>query len=191
MMKSELRKIYLDERRSLSSFELGKCASEISEIFFASFDLSDVKYLHCFIPTEKFNEVDTASIFEKVWRDFPQITTVIPRVNFQTGDLENIVFHAGTELVENAWGFNEAASVETAEATKIDIVLVPLLCFDELGNRVGYGKGFYDRLLGRCRPDCRKVGLSYFPPVDRIDDVAGHDVPLDYCVTPTEIFSFA
>ena len=66
--------------------------------------------------------------------------------------------------------------------SEIDVVLVPLLCSDGQGYRVGYGKGFYDRFLVKCRPDCRKIGLSYFPPVDRIEDVTESDVKMDEVV---------
>lgn len=70
------------------------------------------------------------------------------------------------------------------------MVLVPLLCIDREGYRVGYGKGFYDKFLARCRPDCKTVGLNYFPPVERIDDVAEHDIRLDHAVNPDEVYSF-
>jgi 5-formyltetrahydrofolate cyclo-ligase len=69
-------------------------------------------------------------------------------------------------------------------------VIVPLLCFDRRGHRVGYGKGFYDRYLQKCRPDCIKAGLSFFDPVDLIDDTYADDIPLDICVTPSETFRF-
>jgi len=69
----------------------------------------------------------------------------------------------------------------------IDAVLIPLLAFDNQGFRVGYGGGFYDRFLPACRPEALKVGLSFFDPVDVIEDKDQYDIPMDYCVTPTEI----
>ena len=71
-----------------------------------------------------------------------------------------------------------------------DLIIVPLLAVDAQGHRVGYGKGFYDRFLSKCRPDCLKVGLNYFEPDERIVDVGEHDIKLDACVTPTEVFCF-
>ncbi|MDQ3180555.1 MAG: 5-formyltetrahydrofolate cyclo-ligase, partial [Acidobacteriota bacterium] len=78
---------------------------------------------------------------------------------------------------------------ELIETEKIDIVLVPLLCFDRKGFRVGYGKGFYDRFLKNCRTDCLKIGLSYFAPIKEISDVQDFDVRLDFSITPEEIFT--
>jgi 5-formyltetrahydrofolate cyclo-ligase len=78
----------------------------------------------------------------------------------------------------------------TAEPQEIDLVIVPLLAFDEKGIRVGYGKGYYDRYLKDCREDCLKVGFSYFEAVERIEDADEFDVPLDFCITPNRIYVF-
>ena len=75
-------------------------------------------------------------------------------------------------------------------STKIDVVFVPLLAFDEKGNRAGYGKGFYDAFLSECKPDAIKIGLSFFESEELITDVFEGDVKLDYCVTPNSIHSF-
>ena len=75
--------------------------------------------------------------------------------------------------------------------TEIDAVLVPGLCFDQMGHRVGYGKGYYDKFLSQCRPDCIKIGLSLFPLIDMIDGVGPHDVALDDCITPATLISFS
>ncbi|MFZ0597958.1 MAG: 5-formyltetrahydrofolate cyclo-ligase, partial [Flavobacterium sp.] len=72
----------------------------------------------------------------------------------------------------------------------IEVVFVPLLAFDNVGNRVGYGKGFYDKFLAQCKPRTIKIGLSFFEAENQIDDVFESDVKLDYCVTPEKIFRF-
>jgi len=73
---------------------------------------------------------------------------------------------------------------------KFDIVITPLLYCDNQGNRVGYGKGFYDIFFSKIDRSTLKVGVSFFPPVALISDVSQQDVPLDYLVTPTEVLSF-
>lgn len=187
MTKNELRKIYLEKRKTLAPEEIEQKSLQIAEIFFQSFDLRRIKVLHCFLPIEKFNEIHTQIIFERIWREFPQIETLLPRVNFQTNEIENLTFTPGTELVQNNWQILEPAHDESVATEKIDAVLVPLLCFDSHGFRVGYGKGFYDKFSAKCRPDCLKIGLSFFPPVETISDINEFDVRLDFCVTPEDV----
>ncbi|MNY64409.1 5-formyltetrahydrofolate cyclo-ligase family protein [compost metagenome] len=70
------------------------------------------------------------------------------------------------------------------------MVFVPLLAFDIHGNRIGYGKGFYDKFLAECKPETIKIGLSFFEAVNQIDDVFESDIKLDYCVAPEKIYQF-
>ena len=68
---------------------------------------------------------------------------------------------------------------------------MPLLAFDKQGHRVGYGKGFYDVFLNKCKPETIKIGLSFYEAEDAIDDVFENDVKLDYCITPKTIYTFS
>ncbi|MCA1623281.1 MAG: 5-formyltetrahydrofolate cyclo-ligase [Acidobacteria bacterium] len=187
MTKVELRKIYLAKQKNLSSSERIEKSRQITGQFFQSFDLSKIRFLHCFIAIKKFNEVDTSLIFKRLWREFPQVQALVPRINFQTREIENLKFTLETKLVENAWKIKEPTESESVKTKEIDMVLIPLLCFDEKGFRVGYGKGFYDKFLSDCREDVLKIGLSFFDPIGKIADAQEFDVKLDFCVTPKKI----
>lgn len=187
MTKSELRKIYLTRRKEFSPAEIKHKSSLIARRFFENFDLSAVEFLHCFVAVEKLSEVDTNLIFQKIWRCFPHVETVVPRVNYRTGELEHLKFTPASKVVKSNWGIDEPEGNEFVESEKIDLVLVPLLCFDQNGFRVGYGKGFYDKFLKNCRVDCLKIGLSYFEPITKIEDVSEFDVRLDFCVMPERV----
>lgn len=189
MTKAELRRIYLAKQKDISPADRMRLSREIAERFFAQFDLSSINFLHCFIPIEKFNEIDTTPIFQKLWTEFPRIKTLVPRVNFETGSMEGVTYSAGTELIQNKWGIGEPAAGELFSEEVVDLVLVPGIAFDADCHRVGYGKGFYDRFLRNCRSDCVKVGASYFPPVASIMDIAEHDVRLDHCLTPGGVYT--
>lgn len=189
MLKSELRKIYLQKNISLSIADVASSSKAIAKHFFEDTDLTNIKTLNAFIRIGKFNEIDTSAIYYKLWRDFPAIRTFAPRTNFVTDEIESVIFNAETKLLENKWGIYEPADGENIDATSLDLVIVPLLCFDRRGFRVGYGKGFYDKFLSRCRADCLKIGLSFFSPVDEIADISEHDVRLDFCVTPEKTFA--
>jgi len=187
MNKSALREIYLSKQRSISATMRAQKSKAAVYNFFRNFDFSGINVLHCFISIEKFNEIDTKPLLQRIWEEFPQIITVVPRINFKTGEMQNLKFAAATDLVPNIWNIYEPSHDELVETEKIDMVLVPLLCFDERGYRVGYGKGFYDKFLSRCRIDCVKIGFSYFEPVEEIQDVSEFDVTLDFFITPDDI----
>jgi 5-formyltetrahydrofolate cyclo-ligase len=113
-----------------------------------------------------------------------------PRVNQD----ELIAYAKGpnTHFEVSNWGILEPtpdSSVMLPPET-FDVILIPLLVADQQGNRVGYGKGFYDRYLPSCRPACLKIGLSMLELVDPIEDVEAHDVALDLVITPTGIQYF-
>ncbi len=195
MTKAELRKIYHAKQKQLPAAGRNEKNGQIANLFFQNFNLKKIRFLHCFLAIEKFNEIDTLLIFRKIWRGFPQIITFVPRVNFQINEIENLKFMPETKLIKNTWGINEPTENETenksVETKKFDVILVPLLCFDERGFRVGYGKGFYDRFLKNIRTDCLKIGLSYFASVKKISDAQDFDVKLDFCVTPEKVWQFS
>ena len=188
MKKAELREKYLEKRKAMSADEVGSCSRVIADVVFNEFDFGKLNAVHCYISIAKFNEIDTSIIFERVWEDFPHVRTAVPRVDNSTGELEHFYYTRDTNMLRNAWGISEPAGAERADPKDFDLVLVPLLCFDERGYRVGYGKGFYDRFLRECRADCVKAGLSFFPPEIEVEDVHTGDVALDMVVMPNGIF---
>ena len=95
-----------------------------------------------------------------------------------------------TLIKKNDYNIPEPIAGIEISNDKIEVVFVPLLAFDSLGNRVGYGKGFYDRFLTNCKPETVKIGLSFFGPEDEISDVFESDIRLDYCVTPNKSYAF-
>ncbi|MBX2964532.1 MAG: 5-formyltetrahydrofolate cyclo-ligase [Cyclobacteriaceae bacterium] len=190
MTKKELRKKYLQQRQSLTENEYLSLNRQLCEQFFANIDLSFVKVVHTFIPVIEKREVDTWLIIDRIRREFPHIRLSIPKVNPQTNQLDNYFFEGLHQLKKNNWGILEPQQGTPTPPEKIDLVLVPLLAFDKQGNRVGYGKGYYDKFLSACRPGCKKTGLSLFEAVNKIDDVHEWDVPLDHCVSPSGIQMF-
>lgn len=187
MVKSELRKLYLEKQRSLSSAERNEKSRKIADGFFENFNLENVRFLHVFLAIERNKEIETSFIYQRLWSDFSQIKTVVSRIDFPTMTLESLKFAPDVKLVQNRWRIFEPTESEPVEIERIDLVLIPLLCFDERGFRVGYGKGFYDKFLSECRADCMKIGLSYFAPVEEISDAQEFDVRLDFCITPETI----
>jgi 5-formyltetrahydrofolate cyclo-ligase len=191
MTKTELRTIFREKRASLSSDERQAKSRDIAMGFFDTFDLTTVTVLDVFIPILKLYEVNTSLIYKAIWRSFPNIVTTAPRIDHDNGQLDHLAFNGDTAFVVNKWGISEPISDIRISESAIDMTLIPLLCFDLSGHRVGYGKGFYDRFLARCRADVQKVGLAYFGPVERIEDIDAFDVRIDHVVTPDEVYDFS
>ncbi len=190
MTKAELRKLYLEKRAAMSPAELDAASRAIADRFFKAVDLARTKKLHTFIRVARYHELDTSRIYYRLWKGRADIETYAPRIDLVTGEMENVFFHAASDLIENRWGIREPDGEQTASPAEFDIVLVPLLAFDARGMRVGYGKGFYDRFLVECREDCLKIGLCAFAAETRIDDLHSGDIKLDLCLTPHESVAF-
>lgn len=190
MTKPEFRKRYLEKRKNLTEVEFIQYNLQLYHLFFTHFDLSFKKVIHLFLPMAKNNEPDTWQIIDRIRREFAHIRIAIPRVNNTNDTLENFYFEGLHAIENNAWGIPEPNGGHPVLSHDIDMVLTPLLVFDEKGNRIGYGKGFYDKFLKDCRPDCEKIGLSFFDPIEQITDTNQYDVKLNACITPKGVYTF-
>ncbi len=164
-----------------------------NDLLLLSFQRLSLPYLDCvhsYIASEKLREPDTSLILRYLQFKFPELKIAAPRVDIQTQTMTHFLITEDDHLEENIYGIDEPASGISISPGAIDLVIVPLLAFDTKGNRVGYGKGYYDRFLSECRPDVIKIGLSFFEPVGLIDDVDSFDIRLNYCCTPDQIYSW-
>ncbi|HMP93015.1 MAG TPA: 5-formyltetrahydrofolate cyclo-ligase [Phnomibacter sp.] len=141
-------------------------------------------------PLVQQHEFPAAFVEEWLLQRQPGLTIAYPRVLQEQSMLEAVMEGPASQWVTGAFGIEELEHADVLLPATIDLVLVPLLAFDTYGHRVGYGKGFYDRYLATCRPDTLSLGLSWFGPVDEIEDVHLHDIPLKYCATPSQLYAF-
>jgi 5-formyltetrahydrofolate cyclo-ligase len=184
--KYELRKLYLAERQNFSEEDIQDYSKTIFENFLKYFDLSEVKKVHCFLPIQKFKEINTQLFIEYFWEN--NIEVFVPKI---IGDeIISVKFEKLTELKENSWGISEPKSNEFEGNNFFDIVITPLLYCDHNGNRVGYGTGFYDKFFIKINSDAIKIGLNLFEPIQQILDISKDDIIMDYLVLPTEVLSF-
>ncbi len=180
MNKNTLRKQFLAKRKKLNNLQ--EKSQAISQQFFHHFDLRNIKKLHIFLPILKQKEINTWLFIEEIRQNHPHITPIISKSNFQTYSMESYQLDSNTKIVDNKWGIPEPIHAIKCSDDSIDMILMPLLCFDKQGYRIGYGKGFYDRFLRKCRNDIIKIGLSLFEPVEQIEDIHQNDVKMDFCV---------
>ena len=187
MTKFEARKKYKLIRKKLEFKELQNLSSLIRKNC-SSLDIWNMKNYHIFFSVPKRNEVDTIQLINLLKKKNKNI--IIPKCDFTNNCLESYLFENSTILKENKYGILEPVEGLMVETNIIDVIFLPLLAYDKMGNRVGYGGGFYDKFLKNCNSNVIKVGLSFFDPEPKIDDISEFDVKLDHCITPYNIFSF-
>lgn len=190
MTKSELREIYLERRSRIGIVEVARLSADIADRFFRDIEMPPGPNVLTFIRSAKTNEIDTSAIYYRLWSKRPDVGVCAPRMTQGNDGFECVRFDRNSEFIENRWGIREPADGEIVDPTEIDVVIVPLLAYDRVGQRVGYGGGFYDRFLAKTRPECIKVGVSLFEPESLIDDVRPTDIRLDRCITPGETYRF-
>lgn len=187
MEKNELRQKYKALRNALKADEIADKSVAIANNLL-QLKVWDKTYFHLFLTMENQKEVHTDLIQHVLWGRDKEI--IVSKSDFESCSLQHYLLTESTRLALNPYGIPEPIDGIEVPATKLDVVFVPLLAFDEKGHRVGYGKGFYDRFLSECNPDVIKIGLSFFAAEETAIPYNDTDIPLDYCITPEKIFSF-
>ncbi len=187
MKKAALRKKYLEKRRTLSRDEVLTLSEAVFRNFITHFKFSAGQKIHIFLSIAKFNEVNTA-LFLDYFRN-NGIRIFVPKV--VGNKLISVEITQSTPFETSKWGIDEPVGNTDAGISDYDYVITPLLYCDRSGNRVGYGKGFYDGFFSTVLPTVRKIGIGFFSPQEPVEDTDEFDVPLDYLVTPVEILSFS
>jgi 5-formyltetrahydrofolate cyclo-ligase len=187
MTKKELRIKYKAMRQQLSEAEIAEKSLAIANKVLA-LPVWERNYFHVFLPISEHHEVDTEYLLHILSGKDKNI--LISKSDFTTRQMTHYLLTDNTMIRKNNYGIPEPVDGIEVPANKIDVVFVPLLAFDVHGNRVGYGKGFYDKFLAECDPGTIKIGVSFFDAVEPWEDVFESDVKLDYCVTPDTIYRF-
>ena len=189
MLKYEARKIYREKRDALSDIE----RTRLDDLLLIQFQKAELPFLHTVLSyrsIEVNNEPPTESITGFLEFKNPALHLAYPKINNNTITMQAVLVDADTAFEKGPYNVSEPISTHILSPAAFDLVIVPLLIFDKQGFRVGYGRGFYDKYLSHCRPDCIKSGLCYFEPIDELTDKDEFDVPLDLCITPDNIYVF-
>lgn len=187
MKKRALRKKYKDLRHELSFTEIDDSSLAIANKLL-TLNIWGKSFYHIFLTIREHKEINTDFVLNILAGKDKHI--VISKSNFKTINLDNYLLTDSTIIKTNDLNIPEPVNGIEIENSKINVVFVPLLCFDKKGHRVGYGKGFYDNFLSDCMPETIKIGLSLFEVEENIEDIFENDIPLDYCITPKKIYHF-
>jgi 5-formyltetrahydrofolate cyclo-ligase len=187
MLKSDLRKKYKELRNTLSENDIDDLSIAIANQCL-HLPIWDKTYFHIFLPIQSKKEVNTEFLLHILQGKDKEV--IISKSDFTSGEMQNILLTENTKIKENAYGIPEPESGLIVPENYIEVVFIPLLAFDVHAHRIGYGKGFYDKFLSKCNSNTIKIGLSFFEAEPIIQNPEPTDIKLNYCVTPTKIYTF-
>lgn len=190
MTKKQCRQVYRERRQALTPQQVLKLDDLLLIQFQRLSFYEDVQWLMSYYPLPDRAEIDPYLFTKSIQLTTPHLEIAFPVINTEQSTMQAHLVTDTTVLMNNEYNIPEPVNGEVLDPTLLDIVFVPLLAFDTNGYRVGYGKGYYDRFLATCRQDVIAIGFSYFDPIDKIDDANQFDIPLNYCITPQQLYEF-
>ncbi len=138
--KSIARRRGLDARRAMSSDERAIASAQISERVIRSHEFAACKLLGAYLPMR--DEVETTAIIERAWRAQKRVFAPVTDTH---GTMNFCEILPDTVVVRNRFGLWEPASGAFVDARDLDVVITPVVAFDDNRRRVGMGGGYYDR----------------------------------------------
>ncbi len=159
--KKALRAVMIARRRSITINSQIAMSRSIAGYVIRLPEVLNAGSLHLYLSLPVLAEVSTDPIIDELSRYGKKLSVPVIR----NGDLVSAAFKKGDSLRKAQFGQLEPEALSLVDESHLDVVLLPLLAFDEKGCRLGYGKGFYDRFLKRLSEKgvnpCR-IGLSFF-----------------------------
>lgn len=146
-VKQQLRTEKTIARNELSSDQRSKLSSEVCHYALEWLELKGITSLMAYVSFR--SELDTRPLITQAWKD--QRKVLLPRVIPASGEISVHAVNAWSDLEPGAYGIQEpiVSSRDLLEIEEIKlpaVVFVPGLAFDLQGGRLGYGRGYYDRL---------------------------------------------
>lgn len=181
-MKQELRQAIIDKRNTLSPEMVADKSHQISQRVLNMNLIKPGDTVLLFMDFR--NEVRTKELIEYVLRIG---RLILPKVDMKTKVMTLHIIDDLTHLKRSKYGILEPTNQPTVEAHALDVILSPGVAFDANKYRLGYGGGFYDRLLQTIDDKVPVVALAFeCQMVDQVP-IEAHDKPVDFIVTESRI----
>lgn len=186
-VKAQLRKEILHRRKLLSRELVNQLSREIQRHVLQWLQGQRATTIHSFLPIERNREVNTWPLIEVLEKSGKKV--ILTRTNFETETMEHFLYERHLKFEEDQFKIPTPVGAQPVDITTVDLVLVPLLAADKWGGRIGYGKGYYDRLIREMSGDVIKIGLTLGTCFDKFSFLEPHDQKLDYCITPYQVIN--
>lgn len=183
--KQQLREKLLESRSELSEEEYARKSEEIIQLLKEQPEFKKADTIHCYVSIKERNEADTRSLIKELLEQGKRM--VVPITDFNDGTLTSVYLDDFTDLQRNKWGVLEPAKGKEASPADLDLVMVPMVGGDLNKNRIGYGKGFYDRFLQQV--SCPAIGLLFERCLVDMVPTESFDVSLHKLITEKRVIS--
>jgi len=186
-MKGEFRQRFRGILGAMSPAEMRVKSTAAAERLIESKEYRQAEVVMVFIslPTE----IDTTPIALHAWQDHKRV--LAPKVSWEQRRMLAIEIRSLTEdVVETHFGLHEPLSGVPIPVSTIDLVIVPGLGFDEFGNRLGRGRGFYDQFLSNPEFHGVACGYAFDEQVTHTVPTGPHDRPVDLLITDGRVLHF-
>ncbi|WMN12002.1 5-formyltetrahydrofolate cyclo-ligase [Marivirga salinae] len=187
MDKNTLRKVYLEKRKFLSQAEYERRNQLLYHRLIEFQEIHQFKSIHTFIPIKKNKEPDIFPFIQFLWSKKPKIDIITAISDLKNPVLSHVKITENTTFLENKWGIPEPQDGTPYLVDKIDCVLVPMVVGSKSGHRIGYGKGYYDRFLQKCKSNTKFVGVTLGPLLESNVYANQYDIPMHSMITPFEL----
>ena len=191
--RSQIRQQMRQQRNALSTQQLSDAAHNVARTVSRSPLFRNSQRIACYIAND--NELSLELLIERIWQENKRC--YLPVLDsIHRNRLWFAPYQPGSKMCLNRFGIAEPVYEKGSlvRAQSLDLVMVPLVAFDKVGNRLGMGGGFYDRSLAfllrrRCWYKPRLCGVAYdFQQVNRLP-VQPWDVPLSAVATGSGIYT--
>ena len=188
-MKKALKDAIFGKRKSLSKMEVEEKSTAIREKLFSLNEFKDAKNIMFYVSFN--NEVNTIETIKELSKNKKENkkNIIVPYVEKNNPILQLSEIKDFSDLEPKTFGILEPKKnkIKNFDIDRLDLVIVPGIAFDKNGHRIGYGYGYYDRLLGKLGDKATKTGLCYeFQLIDKIPEEK-HDIPMDIIITEKRI----
>ncbi len=172
--KATLRKQALQDRKAFTDPEFEERNNSLIEQLSTFVTKENIQTIHTFLPIIENREPNITSLFEDWWSQGRKI--MVSKTHMKSKKMSHWWLTHETKIESNSWGIPEPTNAQEANFNEVNLLVVPMLVGDKHGNRIGYGGGYYDKLLVDFRG--QSVGLSILPLVAELETDLW-DIPLN------------
>jgi len=181
--KADIREAMRKQRAALKADWVLTASSRLAERVIALPEFKRATVMFCFLSLP--GEVQTQAIMEAAWKAGKRVAVPCSR---DDGEYMPAWFTPDEPLASGRFAVRQPATPHWAKPDRFDLVLVPGLAFSNKGDRLGHGRGYYDRMLARLgrHLDC-KAGLCFAYQMVPVVPVTEHDVGMDLVITENTV----